>query len=124
MKANEIRLGNYLEMLGKVRKVECISNLPARKEMYWLTCENMIDTKIIHFSPIELNKEWLLNLGFENIKDNDYYLYPFTYRQDKIRIGHKTSTRHLANDIKYVHQLQNLFFAITGTELSYENKTK
>jgi hypothetical protein len=66
MKANELRIGNYLEMLGKVRKIECISNLPARKEMYWLTCENMIDIKIIHFKPIPLTEDWLLRFGFEN----------------------------------------------------------
>jgi len=117
MKANEIRLGNYLEMLGKVRKVECISNLPARKEMYWLACENMIDTKIIHFSPIPLTEEWLLKFGFT---ENSYYNLKSTGGTDYI-FGYKKQNY---TSLRYVHQLQNLYFALTGEELTYENETK
>lgn len=131
MKANELRIGNYLEMLGKVRKVECISNLPARKEMYWLTCENMIDTKIIHFSPIELNKEWFNKLGMTYYslptKSNRSVGYYTVKYGNRFKINSSDGNYSFVNfikDIRYVHELQNLYFAITGTELTYENETK
>jgi len=145
MKPNELRIGNYLEMLGKVRKIECISNLPARKEMYWLTCENMIDTKIIHFSPILLTEKWLLKFGFEKIVydseetgyGTDYHIKcdddVFMSYTDDFSLGLYASKDRMKNDLgvipfwgntKTVHGLQNIYFALTGEELTYENQTK
>jgi hypothetical protein len=41
-------------MLGKVRKIECISNLTQEKKCIGLT-ENMIDINI-HFKPTTINR--------------------------------------------------------------------
>jgi len=135
MKASELRIGNYLEMLGKVRKVECISNLPARKEMYWLTCENMIDTKIIHFKPIPLTEEWLLKFGFEKTESDyrikiqkddkggntDYWIYVdsgFDNETNKffVQIVCQEGCWFTSKN-EHVHQLQNLYFSLTNKEL-------
>ena len=102
MKANELRVNNIV-IYNDVELI--ISEY----------CETII--LLSNLKPIELTEEWLLKFGFQSIKHNNYYLHPFTFRENKIRIGYKTSTRHLANDIKYVHQLQNLYFAIMGEEL-------
>lgn len=62
--------------------------------------------------PIELTEEWLLKLGFKPfVKD-------FTL---KGIIIHKRKRgwvlRKSVPEIKYVHQLQNLYFALKGEEL-------
>lgn len=74
--------------------------------------------------PIPITEEWLLNLGFTNWVtsrgiENDYFvhnnLFPvkinfyLPYNYLNIYIGGIT--------LKYVHQLQNLYFALTGKEL-------
>ena len=76
-------------------------------------------------SPIPLTHEWLERLGFKytDTPDDDYskngitiYGSPFEdyWRVEQINhigMGQKPPK------IKYVHQLQNLFFALTGEEL-------
>lgn len=88
-------------------------------------------------SPILLTEEWLLKFGFE-LSDNDLYslgfiqnllCFPFWFRIEKslecnLEIVNKCDDEitsiHIIN-IKYVHQLQNLYFAITGYELEIKN---
>jgi hypothetical protein len=88
--------------------------------------------KFVEIEPIPLTEEWLLNLGFnyddmEDTNENDNLWYhlvygDFRFSSDKsinfesvfIRLN-KTNL-----EIKYVHQLQNLYFALTGKELDYD----
>lgn len=77
-------------------------------------------------SPIKLTKEWLVNFGFEYFEkivtngwgDLSYY---FLEMPDgaKLEIFTDFSCNHYhgAGVIEYVHQLQNLYFALTGDEL-------
>jgi hypothetical protein len=70
---------------------------------------------------ISLTEEWLLNFGFENDL--------VTMRKGKVMLGERkdgsysvfygtlTHGRIDECDIKYVHQLQNLFFVLSGKEL-------
>jgi len=120
MEANELRIGNYLEMLGKVRKIQCISNLPSRKEMYWLTCENMIDTKIIHFKPIQLTEEWLLKFGAKELKPKRGVLKELVLKKVRIEMSNSGNFYYKNSKLilESVHQLQNLYFALTGEELT------
>ena len=63
--------------------------------------------------PIPLTEEWLIKFGFIKVWNN-YRLKPLGYLIDNrlITVG-SNYLRH----IKYVHQLQNLYFALTGEEL-------
>lgn len=132
MKANELRIGNYVDLLGNFVKIECISKLPMRDSMYWLKCIDYVDTKIIHFKPIPLTEEWLVKLGFSE-KDHEHIDYiPETYFSIKSEIGIMNINscfeftldyggEFSSSKIKYVHQLQNLYFALTGEELTIKN---
>ena len=122
MKAREVRLGN-LVMDGKD-----IEQVNAR----------MIDMLVkieADFEPIPLNEEWLIKFGFSQMTDTS----PANYRMHKskmffyIRYGTFTTDGgqtdligynglFIANKfvrvIRYVHELQNLYFALTGEELT------
>jgi len=119
MKATEIKINNLVWILGEERKVETISNLPARGDMYWVGTEGLIDVKMIHVRGIPLTEEKLLELGFEKVLDfftkhagsNVMSIYCF---ESFSRVQIVTQT---ICSIKYVHELQNLYFAITGEEL-------
>lgn len=89
------------------------------------------------YQPIPLTEEWLLNFGFEHVKDskaignvfkidllkNYSYLKICNKGNKHCVVGVfylKTSNNSFALTeavIKYVHQLQNLYFALTGEEL-------
>lgn len=71
------------------------------------------------FSPSPLTEEWLLKFGFVKVLD-----YP-CFRLEGLQIEFNgfdsqwgTGLLDEKTVIKYVHQLQNLFFALKGKELT------
>jgi len=72
-----------------------------------------------NIEPIPLTEEWLLKFGFE-IKQgrfgNEYWgkINLYTSSDKKIVFCFDGYLK----GIKYVHQLQNLYFALTGNELT------
>lgn len=80
-------------------------------------------------TPINLTSEWLLNFGFEESGFNmgeyevdTYKLNGFTFSHASF--GEKTA-RYQGKLLEYptfVHQLQNLYFDLTGSELKLKEK--
>lgn len=76
--------------------------------------------------PIELTEEWLIKFGFKY--DDDEYefmslellsgLKIHSDISDKFSICTLVLNRKMTIGIEYVHQLQNLYFALTGKELT------
>jgi hypothetical protein len=72
------------------------------------------------YNPIPLTPEWLKRFGFELQPRKNHYeeywkygiLTLHIYSAQATPVGVINSTK-----FKYVHQLQNLYFALTGTEL-------
>lgn len=126
MKANELRIGNlaYHSELGIVEissirydYIDCLKD----GERY---CE-----AIGRFSPILITEERLLKFGFDLRKEYngcayilngfevwigngwDYYLYSVVGRNED-------GINEPNVEMRYIHQLQNLYFALTGEELT------
>lgn len=111
IKSNELRCGNTLHYLTAEGDV-----LPTTidwQDIQWIS-ENEKDFNTVH-RPIPLTQDWLKRFGFENkvflnwsisksIDQDSYLIYK----------GHDCMYLH----VKYVHQLQNLYFALTQTELT------
>jgi len=132
MKIQDLRLGNYIELryenegyceVISIDKNGCIDvEYPDGEIIYDREC------KFENHEPIPLTEEWLLKFGFikhhhdyinsmENlvlmlreIETNEwiYKLYP-------IELG--TAQQPKAVNIKSIHQLQNLYFALTSEDL-------
>jgi len=74
------------------------------------------------FEPIPLTEEWLLKFGFDGDQQEGWESTcgKCVYLQD----WRDNDCRHVSNrgccvmQIKYVNQLQNLYFALTGEELT------
>jgi len=116
--ANELRIGNYV-------LVDDNHVLP-----YWhpIRAKDIADiengnlfNKGIAITPIELSSDILIKSGFELIKRS--------FVRDKFKIFAlscinpsfciKCGGQYLKiAEIKYVHQLQNIYFALVGTELN------
>ena len=116
IKANEIRIGNYYDHNGDVRKVT-----PSTIEEVW-------NAERQWCKPIPLTEEWLIRFGFEEyISPTDLRIkiasgvllqLHFGVNQIECWIGDEI----LKTDIVYVHQLQNLYFALTQAELTLSNQ--
>jgi len=139
MRANELRIGNFIESLKEggtlgmtyvVRKIE----------------DNIINSGIIKYTPIPIDEYWLWKCGFELFdyepssdgNDDDEFIY-LSYKLliNGVKYYYTvTNTDGLGNSwdfciklswdndevllsrIQYVHQLQNLYFALTNEELT------
>ena len=110
MKANELRIGSWHIWCG----VECQMDAETFGSMVYGVLES---------TPIPLTEEWLLKFGFEVNTPNLRWMHPVllseVYKTESGGLTLLQNGTHLTNNpILYVHQLQNLYFALTGEELT------
>lgn len=114
MKAEQLRIGNLYEAYnGKSEAVDL---------QFFVNLWNDVDADEMIKSPITLTEEWLIKFGFKSNNQTDGFWFPQTNIWVRSQKGRFTA--HLQHDklidIKYVHQLQNLYYALTGEELTIE----
>ena len=114
MEAKELRIGNYIKMYF----VEYDYNKECQ-----ISIGDFIGIKngIIKIKPIPLTEQWLKDLGFrENNKkffrDHPYFIGYKDWRPEGFWMLRDPEVP--IRLIKYVHQLQNLYFALTEKELT------
>lgn len=120
----ELKIGNYIDY--------SLSNLPQRIKSIIFSSEgyvvNFLDSDFANsvekIKPIPITEEWLLKFGFISNPYQDRYELNNIYFQgcklcfecDKTK-GFTELWIYEFPNIKYVHQLQNLFHIVTGSEL-------
>ena len=135
MKTREFRIGNILTDGKFMFTVESIEQEAVWGDIFECTKierpEDCYDTGDYHFNienieGIPLTEEWLLKFGLEwSIFHQATHKTGFEYDLNSLyEGGYSLSTfkrEHIVVEkIKYVHQLQNLYFALTGEELTHE----
>lgn len=130
IKAGDIMTGNYLfasdNQIHKVSKFdEHTVWFEKTVNKYGVSC--WVTSKITECRPILLTEDILLKCGFELVQDGD-----FSKRYDLIKderfdflinngneqlSGIRFKGNTLYDEIKYLHQLQNLFFILSGNQL-------
>lgn len=115
IQANDLRLGNYIYTPGEVKaKILSIHNLEVGTNY---------GTWGIHYvDPIQLTWDWLVMFGFT---DNDRIGVFINGKYDLEELTEGSGQWEFCiNEIQtgtiltYVHQLQNLYYALTGQELT------
>lgn len=144
MKENELRLNNLVmvnyktDLLSKVTWIQERSiNVVFDRQPDLV---NGVVCSVNDLIPIELTEEWLLKCGFQkkkdwsihpNIRNYRYMLFlnNFILRYDSRGYGDNSKPCfeftfpnpipeiYSVVKVKYIHQLQNLYFALTGEEL-------
>jgi hypothetical protein len=126
IKATELRIGNYVKLMYNYEDFETLQ--------VTLVDISDIEKKNGDFEPIPLTEEWLFKFGFKNTDkdDNDYIIYTdanhdyYLQIDTRRRDGKYTILDNSFDDLRAfsmvdivsVHQLQNLYFALTGEELT------
>ena len=129
MKAEDLRIGNWV-----------MGNKPLQLTFndFGRIHAHLMATGQMRFEPIPLTEDWLVRFGFEKIRDEsrkqNYQtldklllfddsgntLHAYSDRED-VMIYHEQykylNGYGLRTDIEFVHQLQNLYHALTGKEL-------
>lgn len=139
----ELRIGNLVNIsntnpiiIGKVNAIECdrIRLLALPNYLSWLTCQNI--------DPIPLTDEWLLRFFFVKkehqtetkvFQSSKLYFSAkniITYVNGKIEVLDYHNIRNKSHIfiiktgffeayIDFVHQLQNLYFTLTGKDFRF-----
>ncbi|WP_159479780.1 hypothetical protein [Chryseobacterium sp. 18068] len=119
MEANELRIGNYANH-SELGIVEIIA--VGRDYIYCVYNGETFYESIGRFSPIPLSEEWMLKFDFDPTANNLFYHKNIQIEKQKntfnLRFVNPDFTTSSLRRIKYVHQLQNLFFALKGKELT------
>ena len=113
MKANELRAGNWVQRNEK--QYRCVSDTIV-----------LFDNGQIELKPIPLTEEWLLRFGFRKSEGrfgNQYHIDYFGIYTD-VRGKYCFCFDALIKSVEFVHDLQNLFFALTGQELTIKEAAR
>ena len=115
IKQQELRIGNYYQGASR-GNIEIVT---------WQTLRDLSEGKL-NLLPIQLTEEILLNFGFYEIYKSEFSIRYGIENFDEIEFKwNKTFGWNFyyktfcIEGIKFVHQLQNLFFSLTGKELPF-----
>lgn len=139
MRVSELRIGNYITGISfdyednAIESECCVLGLDITQSLGY-GWSIMVDSKddideFESFKPIPLTEEWLIKFGFERVTpmgstyDNNYAYELKDWGRIALKNGVLVSDQYyfldgLCFDIKHVHQLQNLYFTLTGKELT------
>jgi hypothetical protein len=138
LSATELRIGNLVNY--DTAEGDVFTNVIDWQDLKWLS-EDEQGFNLVH-NPILLTEEWLLKFGFKkypDCRDTFQQVYYDSYQLDIDRFtiisfsiqqqnkslikcnfdrGYRSEDNKKNYYIKHVHQLQNLYFALTNEELT------
>jgi len=117
MKITELRIENYIHDYYNQDVIVSIDVL-VRVQKCYDKREKFQDI----YSPIPLTEDWLKKFGFKQMRESEYTFD--TYELNDVKLWQKTNYEFFFEyshiEIKYVHSLQNLYFALTEKELTFK----
>lgn len=132
MKSKELRIGNLIGWHDGNREdflpIEIQGIVGKRIHVNVNGSNQFCHESYQSFLPIPLTEEWLLKFGFEKhnnlfFSNHDYFSYIElgAYGCDGLYGYCLNDEKSIYHKLKYVHQLQNLYFALTNEELTLKS---
>jgi hypothetical protein len=130
MKASELRIGNFVNTIDNI--LMTVSRIEKEEYSGW----NGDDFDIVCleygkkdsyfegvFEPIPLTEEWLLKFGAKELNAKRGILKEFVLKTVRVEMSNSGNFNYKNSKLVLdsVHQLQNLYFALTGEELTIKN---
>lgn len=119
MNPNELRIGNlvFYQRNLSLKEVEVVTGLMSDTVFLSADHEGVTHPKsIASIEPIPLTEEWQGRLGVVEIRDDGKKIKRYNVVFDA-NINSGNISFYSWIELRYVHQLQNLYFALTGEEL-------
>lgn len=116
MEAKNVRIGNKVDLYGKTATI--------------CSADYSTGLAITKGKPIELTTEWLIKLGFKKL-GNTYWISLYVlkaelhfemYKRGRVLLLKSDNSNLILEPVMYVHQMQNLFFALTNTEIEFKHR--
>jgi hypothetical protein len=112
IKSNELRIGNYFKWIS-TNEIDTAKFISDRGNDF----SSVNDVNLSDAIGIPLTEDILLKCGFEKSE-----IFRNTYSNGKVELYNQDNLLwfDLSNnsiEVKYLHTLQNLYFALTGEEL-------
>jgi hypothetical protein len=128
MKANELRLGNLVYITDETYSFFYKQETEINIHNLIYLCGETKEPIEYTIEPIPLTEEWLLKFGFEETDPKTFMDGLYSRKKGDGFYINKETMSYCTFDyegtiddiikIQYVHQLQNLYFAVTGEELT------
>lgn len=129
IKPEELRIGNWVNRLGNPT---VINSIQKGVEIGYVSTPISGSITTNQIEPIPLTEEILIKAGFEKQQPSfdarinifyqniEIYTYESTLMEGSFYIGQDEDSVLIYSEKMYVHQLQNLFYSLTGTELKIQ----
>lgn len=120
MEAKELRIGNWVNWTKP-------ENKPTFERVYILSMDDINEDLPEFYDPIHLTPEILEKAGFQTYDDikkldvESDFGCELTYEKGHL-FFYDCDGGKIGKEIKHIHQLQNLYFALTGEELPIDLK--
>ena len=124
MEVKELKIGNWVSFISDDNFCQ-VSSIVDDLEVVCLISTNISSERgVDDYNPIPLTEEWLLKFGFYWDKKKVYLclnedLFRIRYSHNQVSLF-QFGECIVVSPIKHVHQLQNLYFALTNKELKEE----
>ena len=131
MRTEELRIGNLV--YSGFRVVDVVDSIERSVFVvnYIVNFSDGENCEVEEINPIPITTKWLERLQFRKDDNGNYWVDLVTFYFEIIpgkdgfypvigqgaEISAETEQRVTLNCIKYIHELQNLYFALTGEEL-------
>lgn len=124
--ANELRMGNLIEKDNVIYKFLSLEQNHASTSEYRFYWVETLDGKLgkyysSHFNPIPITPEILEKCGFDRnciLKISQGLNIEWSYGKE-VWLTKEGEVIYEFENTQHLHQLQNLYFALTGEELTY-----
>jgi len=113
MEANELRIGNLTYRIEVNNKANTVIDYITIYDMERI---QESQTKTFGYEPIKLDEEWFLKCKSNSIFNNGFDYKKTSTGRFEIYVG-----MSLITVIEFVHELQNLNFALLGEEVVFKN---
>lgn len=141
IKPEELRIGNFVEApndtyIDRIDKIKdycfkvCVVSKGIVKINIGFDAQRRFEENPVYsygfedLKPIPITKEWLVMFGFGQSDEtemghnaHDEFGFYYDYDENGILLLDSGAQYHRMEYIRHVHQLQNLYFSLTGEEL-------
>ena len=131
MNSKDLRIGNYVKLNNDIDVIQSVGQ-------WCYTVRTIEENPVSILKPIPLTEEWLIKFGFDKndknrwqINGHSYAIYWYSYvatgdNHQMYRLEYHNTDygkdeyqdcHQMADRLKHVHSLQNLYMCLTGEEL-------